>query len=387
MKAKQIASFVNDVLKETIGKKAPTIKDTSDLVAFAGKLETDTAGEIRDPLYNTIIDKVRKTYVYSRTWRRTNRFIRRDPGEWATWYEELSVSTGDGVENASWQKESASAWDVNTTTKVQARYFRALATWEHDEFVSDRLLIGAFTSFEKFNALISAMFVSLENHVEKELAELENLAICTAIAGTIKNANPAQVRHVLTEYNTIKGTSFTSDDAVYEPLYLKYVTRQIQDTYDFITKEYTTIYNAEGELRNSPEDKLTLEMLTSFMHILEVNMQSDVFQRDTVKLPRFSKIPYWQSGGEKMDYADCSKINITNESYKNLLITDGEVLELEQGNIIACIRDENAVISCANRIVTKSIYNPKQERTNYFKKCEAGFGVNLSHNMVVFIND
>ena len=53
-------------------------------------------------------------------------------------------------------------------------------------------------------------------------------------------------------------------------------------------------------------------------------------------------------------------------------------------NIVACIYDRDAMGVTIDKRRTKSIYNPKDEYTNYFMKAEMGFYNDLSENGVVF---
>lgn len=384
-KAKQIPSLINDILKESMGEKAPAIKTTDDLVMFATRYNLSDNADLKDAIWKAIIDKVQQVWVFSRVYKGKHRFIRKSAQEWGAWIEELDAVIGEAVENGSWADKQLNPFDVEDTGKVYAWYFKSLATWEHDLVCWDRKLISAFKSVEKFNALMSALFVSLDNTVEKESINLENLVLATAIGGVLKNNKPAQCRDLLLEYQTLRpDVEITLDNCRFNEGFLIYCAEQITKTVDFMTADYTTIYNVEGLPRNTPAEKMAVEVLTDFDNWLTYNMRSSVYNEKFVKMPNYTTIPYWQTGGTQNLFAETSRINVTNQSYKDAFAHDGAPLEIDQNGIVAVIRDANVVSMCADRIKTLSMYNPRSECTNYFKKIEAGFGINLSHDMVVF---
>lgn len=384
-KAKQIPILINDILKESMGEKAPTVKNTDDLVMFASRYNLSDNADLKDAVWKTIVDKVQQVWVFSRVYKGKHRFIRKSVQEWGAWIEELDTVIGDAVENGSWADRQLNPFDVEDTGKVYAWYFKSLATWEHDLVLWDRKLISAFKGIEKFNALLSAMFVSLDNTVEKEAINLENLVLGTAIGGVLMNNKPAQCRDLLAEYQTLQPSAgITLDNCRFNEGFLIYCAEQITKVVDFMQSDYTTVYNVEGLPRNTPEGKMAVEVLTDFDNWLTYNMRSSVYNEKIVKMPNYTTIPYWQSGGDENKFEETSRINITNQSYKDVFAQDGAPLEINQNGIVAVIRDANVVSMCADRIKTLSVYNPRSECTNYFKKVETGFGINLSHNMVVF---
>lgn len=383
-KPSQIALFINDVFKETLGKKVPTIKNTTDLVSFAGTLNLSEDADLKDAIWASIVDKVRKTYIYARKKEKSNRNIRRDTADWGIWYEEIRVQIGGSVENLSFKKENVSPYTVTDTAEVTARYFKAWATWEHDAVVYDRMLISSLRSLTQFGSLVSAMFVELDNTVEKEMQNNENLTVATAIAGVLKARKPSQCRNLLTEYNTITNESLTVANCLMNAGFLSYVAQELQNTAGYM-EEYTTLYNTEGTNDHTPKNKLVVELLKSVESSIGYYLKKDTFHENIIKLPMYNTVNYWQTGGKSMAFEDTSKINIKNDTYSKIKFeTAVDGLEIEQGGIIAVMRDVETCASVVERLVTKSLYNPRQERTIFYKKVEAGYGVNLSHNMVVF---
>lgn len=384
-KAKQIPNLINDILKESMGKKAPVLKDTSDLVSFAGKYNLADDNDLKDAIWNAIIDKVRVVEIYTRKFKGQHRKIRRNIGEWGAWYEELSYRIGEAVNNASWVNKQLSPFDVEDTGEVIARYFKALATWEHDAVWWDRKLLSAFNGVNKFNALMSALFESLDNIAEKELINVENLTLATGVAGVFKAGKSVQIRNPIKEYNDLTGEHVTVANCRFNPGFLAYTTSEISMTVDFLTKDFTTIYNVEKEPRHSPEDKLVVEVLSEFDKWLTYSMRPVYFNEKVIKMPNFSTVPYWQSGGESNSFSETSKISISNDTFVKAHVVEGAPdLNFTKSGIICVIRDENFAACCAERIKTTSVHNPRSECTNYFKKVEVGMGCNLSHNCVVF---
>lgn len=387
MKTKQIATFINDTLSEVLGEAAPAIKDSTDLIAFAGKVDLSNDKNLKEQLYEAIFEKVRRTYVYASTVKKMKRRIRRDAGEWGIWYEEIRAEIGPAVDNLSYQKENVSPFTVEDTTKVTARYFKAWATWEHDLVIYDRMLVDAFKSINAFGAFVSMLFEELDATVEQEMQNNENLTISTAMAGVLKVNKPTQCRNLLVEYNTTAGTTLTVAQAMRDKDFLTFAIGEIQEAVVHID-ERTTLYNAEGTIDRTPRERLVLEVLNKFEKAFGLYLKKDTFHENFLDLPLYTTVSYWQSGGETMAFDDVSTIWIKNDSFANVhLETVMEGLELKQSGILAVLRDDLTTASVMERLVTLSDYNNRQERTVYYKKAEAGYGVNLGHNMIIFYVD
>lgn len=370
----QIYNFVNDAREQAFGSKAPTVLDTTSLVSLGDFVFSSNDNSNRDIWWNVICDKIGRTFTGIREY--TGKFanIRRDPLEYGTIIEKLGFEIGDAVENPSWTTENSDPFNISGSIKPYSKLFKSINTWERDQFITDVQLKKSFTSAESMNAFISGLFIALNNAMELEMERTSALAVDTFIATLLDDSNTNNnVRiNLLDKYNTLTNESLTVASALRNAEFLKWASMTINLTIKKMSS-YSTIFNVEGKQRFTPKEKLVVEMLSDFASATASYLESGTYHKELVALPKYNEVAYWQGSGESFSFEDISKINIKHG-----------LKEVEQGGIVCLLHDVDAIASCAYDIRTRSIYNPRKEMTNYFKKAEIGYMADPSENGVVF---
>ena len=136
----------------------------------------------------------------------------------------------------------------------------------------------------------------------------------------------------------------------------------------------STLFNDDDLERHTPKDMQVVNVLADFAARLDAYLQSDTFHNELTKLPNYKPVPYWQGSGTSYSFADTSKISVNYDG-----VTDVEV-----NGVIAVVYDRDAMGVTVDNKRTKSIYNPREEYTNYFYKADMGFYNDMSENGVVF---
>lgn len=375
----QIYQLVNDAASEALGEKAIAVKDTGSLVSLGSVVFSSS--ENVDAFYHSLVDRIGRTVIAVRQYTGRKRAVKRDEMEWGLIYQKISFKKREAVENPSWVTATQSdPFDVESQTEIVQKLFAKISTYSYEDSIPDGQLFTAFTDAASMGAFISGIYTNMDNYLELAEEDLANLAVDTYMAGALINKKPAQVRDLLKEYNTANGTTLTKESALKNADFLKFASREIKTTIGNMHK-MSTIFNAEAIPRFTPADKMVVEILGQFASATATYLESDTYHKELVALPNYEEVPYWQAPGTTFAFDDVSKINITNSE---LATTENATGSIEQSGIIAFIHDYDAVASIIYRRRDGSIYNPRAERYNIFRKADKGYAVDLSENGVVF---
>ena len=371
----QIYTMVNDATAQMYGSEALTVKDTSSLVSLGEKiLSSDTDKEV---FFKTLVDRIARTIVAIREFETKERSVKRDAVNWGLFVQKISYKRKTAVENPSYDfTTQANPFDVKPSTEIIQKIFgENIGVWSYEDVIPYDQMFTAFNSASAMGAVIAGTYTNINNEYTMAKAALENLAVDTLIAGVIKKGKATQKRNVLAEFNTANGTNLTVAQALKNADFIKYVNREIYTTVGFM-QEANELYNLENIIRQTPKDKLVVEILGMYASASAVYLEADTYHNELVKLPRYEEVNYWQGMGTEASFEDVSSIKIKN--------TGIDAEEISQSGIIACIHDYDAVASCVDKPEVGSMANPRQRCLNVFYQAARNFGVDLSEKCVVF---
>ena len=159
---------------------------------------------------------------------------------------------------------------------------------------------------------------------------------------------------------------------------MRYAAKEIM-LYKKYIQNASVLYNNDGYVTFTPPDSLQLVMLTEVAKSLEVDLYSNTYNDEFIKITNYSEIPYWQGSGTNNSFVEHSTLNI------KAVDPDGQEFPVNQSGIIGTMFDQNAAMICNTNFRTTSIYNPKAEYWNYFYKFDCMYLNDLAENCIVFI--
>lgn len=380
MKVAQIYVMVNDAAKETLGKSAITVKDTSSLVSLGDVVLSSTANT--EQFYKSLVDRIGRTVIAIRKFKTKTRSVKRDDLAWGILFQKISFKTKNAVENASWNTEGGQVnpFDIKRSTEIVQKLFSAMSTWSYEDNYPSYQLFNSFTNEATMAAFISGIATNIENSLTIAEEALANLAVSTNIAGVLISGKAAQKRNLLNEYNTLNGTNLNVNNCLYDASFLKYSSYQINDTVKNMMNA-SEAFNPEGIARQTMNENLVVEVLGKYSAATASYLESDTYHKELVSLPRYEEVSFWQASGTNFDFADVSKINITNEHLKT---SSNETGTIEQGGILAFVHDIDSCASVITRFRQYNYVNMRDESNNIVVKADKGYAVDLSENAVVF---
>lgn len=376
----QIYGIVNDAASDALGEKAIAVKDTASFVSLGDVvLSSDTN---KEQFYKSLANRIGRTVIAGRAYAKKKRSVKRDEMEWGLIYQKISYKKRDAVANPTWTSDTqADPFDVAIQTEAVQKLFSVMSTYSFEDSIPDVQLFTAFTSASAMGAFISGIYTNMDNYMALAEENLNDMAVNTYMAGALIKGKAAQKRNLLSEYNTANETTLTAEQALKNVDFLKFAGREIKTAIGNMTR-MSTIFNAEGMPRHTPEDKMVVEVLGQFASAMSTYLESDTYHKELVALPNYEEVTYWQGSGEGFAFNDVSKINIKNA---HLAVAESNPTgAIEQSGIIAFVHDYDAVASVIYKHRRNSIYNPRAERLNIFDKAEQGYAVDLSENGVVF---
>ena len=385
MKVKQIATILNTVINpEQIGETAVVNEDLSNIVDVGKALTAaGTFGENFDNFTKALIDQVGKVVFVDRVYTSQGPNLLRDSWEYGSVLQKVRCDLPDADDNKTWSLAdlaNGSTVDPFVITKptVKAKYFNSKTTFEVPITLAEEQVKEAFKSPNDMNRFMSM----IENRV------LMKRALCTeAMSKRTLNNLIAQKIHaksnvvnLLKDYNTAYTKTLTAATCLSDPDFLKYCAKTIMMYKEYIA-EASMLYNNDGYVTFTPEDRLEFTVLSEFSKDLQVYMYADTYNKEFVQLDGYSEVAYWQGSGTNNAFNEISKIDV------KALTADGTEFTVSQTGVVAVMYDRDAAAICNENERVTSIYNPKAEYWNYFYKYDCAYMNDTAENCIVFIID
>ena len=383
MKVKQIATILNTVINpEQIGETAVVNEDLSNIVDVGKALTAaGTFGENFDNFTKALIDQVGKVVFVDRVYTAQGPNLLRDAWEYGSVLQKVRCDLPDADDNKTWSLAdlaNGSTVDPFVITKptVKAKYFNSKTTFEVPITLAEEQVKEAFKSPSDMNRFMSM----IENRV------LMKRALCTeAMSKRTLNNLIAQKIHaksnvvnLLKDYNTAYTKTLTAATCLSDPDFLKYCAKTIMMYKKYIA-EASMLYNNDGYVTFTPEDRLEFTVLSEFSKDLQVYMYADTYNKEFVQLDGYSEVAYWQGSGTNNAFNEISKIDV------KALTADGTEFTVSQTGVVAVMYDRDAAAICNENERVTSIYNPKAEYWNYFYKYDCAYMNDTAENCIVFI--
>ena len=372
MEVKQIYAMMNTINGEMDGRLAAVNEDLSNIVDVGNSVFDNGAVE---PFSRALINQIGKMVFANRKYSGSAPSVLRDGWEWGSILSKVSTELPDVEVNESWELNNGASYDPNIFygSVVNQKFFNKRVTFEIPKSFTERQLKQSFTSPEQFNGFISMLYTSVENAMT---ISLDNLIMRTINGAMAEAINGGIVVDLLTEYNTIKGTSLTPEVAVITEDFLKFATRAIS-LYSERMSKLTVNFNVGGKERFTPADRRHVVLLADFAKSIGPYTLAGAYNKEEIDVPDFETVPYWQSNDQgSYDLDEVSAINVK-------LPSDGTTT-VAQDYIIGCIFDRDTLgVANLNRRVTTN-YNPKAEFFTNWEKVDAGYWTDLNEQMLVF---
>ena len=378
MKIKQVYTIVNGATQEVLGQSAVVQEDLSDVVQIGEQIAN---ANLYDKYVGALVNRIARNIFSIRAYSGRAPKVLMDSWEFGSIVQKVHGVLPDAEENESWELTNNTTYEQDTFYKpnVSVKIWNQKTTFEIPLSIAEEQLKQSFLGAEEMARFISMIYQMVENSLTLKFDALVMRTINNFIGATIyDNAVGTRVVKLLSEYNTIYGTSLTNTKALYDKDFLRYCAYRIKQVATRLSN-YSTLFNIGGTQKHTPRDMLNIVMLDYLDSGVSAFLQSDTFHDELVKLPDADVVSCWQGSGTSFALADTSKV------YVQVLDKNGTKRSVEQGYVVACLFDREALgVTALNKRV-KEHYNAKAEFFNYWYKEDAGYFNDYNENFVVFL--
>lgn len=386
---KQIATFVNDITKESTGDSAVLLEEDLSNVVSVGESIENSLGY--DNFVKKLVDKIGRVVFVDRIYYKDELGLLKDSWEYGSILQKIQCEIPEATENPTWQLNDKQVYEENLLTlpKVSVEFFNNDKTFEIPYSITDEQVRSAFTDPIQLGSFISMIETSVYNSMEIKVEQLEHRAITNMIGETLvkdgmnsdSNASSkSAVRSVNLLYlykKTPQGadTNLTADNCIYDLEFLRFATGYINKYMARLTKA-TRLFNIGNKLRFTPKSDLHVILHSEFVHNSYTYLQSDTFHNEFVKLPYAREIAFWQGVGDDFELDTTTAINIKTASNSTAVNNKG---------ILGVMFDNNCLGINREFRKTTAKRNDHAEFVNYWAKFRARWYNDLNENFVVFL--
>lgn len=314
MTISQAATLLNAMVKQATGQTAQaTIANPQDLVSVA-QVALKTG---KDPLFNAISQVWSDTIFATRVYNAPLSSLEWTIGKYGNAIRKLSPIAREMTDDAQFKwpvaydavnhsdkpfgnGESVDMWKIAKQDVLQTNFY-GTAVYMQEYTVFRKQLMVAFNSGEELMRYNAMMLQERMNDKESFKESVARGLQLNFIAGIIDEASDTRVVHLLTEYNALTGLSL-DQQSVYQPenypSFIRWMYARINNLCDLMAARsnvYQTNITGKTILRHTPKNKLRVAINSNFLEQMQAMALPVTFNTNTLELPKYEAITYWQS--------------------------------------------------------------------------------------------
>ena len=385
MLVKQIYGFVNDAVSQAVGEQATLLtEDLSNVVDVGTALFNANAV---DNYVRELVDRIGRVIFVDRKYRGSAPSVYMDSWEYGSVCEKISGDLYDAEENETWALVDGATYDQQQfyAPKVSVKFFNKKTTFEIPISITKRQVKESFTSATELDRFVSMIYNDIEKSLTVQTDELITRTVNNAVAETVYNefdansiahgsASGVRAINVLYLFNQIGGTSYTLDDVIVMPEFIRFVSALMMKVANRLQK-MSRLFNIGGKGRFTPTEDLKILIHSELSANAKVYLYGDTFHEEFVKLPKADELPYWQGTGTDYDIANTTEVKVTT--------AEGHSCDVK--GVLAVMFDRTMLgVTNYERYVESAPYNAKGSFWNMYYKQDSGYFNDFNENFVVF---
>lgn len=391
MDVKQIATLLNSVTGEVLGKDAIVAEDLTNIVDIGTEIFDANAV---DNYVKSLVNHIGKVIFVNRPYRGNAPSVLMDGWEFGSVLEKVQADIPEAQENDTWNLEDKKQYpqDVFYKPSVSAKFFNKRVTFEVPISFTERQIKESFSNAEQLNGFLSMLYNSVDKSMTIKIDSLVMRTINNMIAQTIYAEYGDEQTALATKsgvkavnllklyndkFNSAEGaTKLTAESAITTPAFIRFAAFTMGLYKDRLSK-ISQLFNVGGKARFTSPDMLHVILLSDFAAAAGAYLQSDTYHNEFTALPNAERVPFWQGSGTDYSFANTSDIhaNIEANSANHEIVVSG---------VLGVMFDRDALgVANLDRRVTTA-YNAKAEFFNNYYKFDAGYFNDLNENFVVF---
>ncbi len=331
---------MNAIHQQVVGGSSLTATDVSSFITVAQK--TLQAGY--DPVINAISQIVGKTIFSIRPYSAKFGGLQMDTQKWGAITRKIALSDKPFEDNEAFNLVDGQAidmYEVNKPAAVQFNFYGFQTFSKSFTIFRDQLDAAFQGGPEQFGSFMTMVVQNALDMIEQSKESMARMALGNFIAGKIDANNG--VIHLLTEYNTETGQSFTSTtikEPANFPAFIKWAYARISTLTSLMTErsmEYQIQVTGNELVRHTPYDRQKVYLYNWLLNNIDARVLADTYNYKFLELSDVESVNYWQ--------AITSPAEI--EILPTYLKTDGTLTSplaaINQDDIMGVIFDDEAI--------------------------------------------
>lgn len=356
---------------------------TADNIADVGKAVLTAPDYIRNEFMNNLYNKIGLTLIDTPVVTNPYSFLKKGTLEHGQIIEDIYVEMATAQPYETGMKEGSPIPDQFSIKKVDhySAFYSVINSRQYQQTRHRTDLKKAFHNAGGVEQFISALMQSLVSGENYDDYRMAIAVIARQIEEAVKEET-ASVVHLLTNYNTLNGTTLTAEKALSDRDFLQYVSNQLQkysERLSFVRKDY----NFAGVNAITPQSSQRLMMLSDVTVDFRTQLLAWAYNGASLELGAIDKIDSWYSistGGEDGEtiYSNPEGIDV-KATFTSATTGTSECL--------AVIYDPDMIKIYNKERIASTAENAKGNYMNFFMSLEDIYAASPYKNFVAFMLD
>lgn len=394
----QVSTVLSSIVKQATGQTVLTATDTGSFTSVAQiALRAD-----RDAVMQAISNIMTRTIFSIRPYSAKLTGLMMDTFRWGNVMRKLSICDSDWEDDpaykwpALWDAgqtppsgdgQAIDPWTIKKANVLQTNFYGASVYFDEMTIFEDQLET-AFTGPEQLASFLSLIMTNLSNRLELSNENLRRGLVANAIAAVIDENQSDRIVHLLTEYNTATGSTFTAttimQPANFAP-FMKWVYSRVAQISDLMTEmslKFQTVITGKPVLRHTPYQDQRVYLYSPTRHDIDARVLADTFHDTYLKYADVESVNYWQS------IATPDSINITPAYTDTAGVLKVPGSAVTQSAIFGIMFDRDAMgMTLLDQRVLSTPLNTKGLYRNLHVHCKQRVVMDNTEKIVVLLLD
>ena len=393
----QCSTVLNSLVQQATGR-ASVINTEADFISVA-----QTALTLgKDVIFNTLSEVLARTIFAIRPYSASMKGLEKSLPQWGAYMRKFNIVASDWKDDDAYKYPvtydatqtdptgnggSVDPWIINKREFIQTNFLGQSVFSDHYTIFEDQLET-AFRNSEEFGQFLSMLTTDMSNKIELAKENLSRGLVSNFIGGLIAENNSSRVVHLLTEYNTVTGGSYTATSimlpANFAP-FMKWVYGRIAgiaSLFKEMSTRYQTTLNSKPVPRHTPYNKQKMYMLGQDRYQMDARVLADTFHDNYLKYADVETVNFWQG----IETPDKIIVTPTYTNTSGVVTTAGSAIT--QTGVFAVLFDEDAMgwSMIHNKVIPTPI-NPRGEYRNMWYHMRLRCFSDNTEKGVVFLLD
>ena len=393
----QCSTVLNSLVQQATGR-ASVINTEADFISVA-----QTALTLgKDVIFNTLSNVLARTIFSIRPYSASMKGLEKSLPQWGAYMRKFNIVASDWKDDDAYKYPvtydatetvptgnggSVDPWIINKREFIQTNFLGQSVFSDHYTIFEDQLET-AFRNSEEFGQFLSMLTTAMSNKIELAKENLSRGLVSIFLGGLIAENNSSRVVHLLTEYNTVTGGSYTATSimlpANFAP-FMKWVYGRIAgiaSLFKEMSTRYQTTLNSKPVPRHTPYNKQKMYMLGQDRYQMDARVLADTFHDNYLKYVDVETVNFWQG----IETPDKIIVTPTYTNTSGVVTTAGSAIT--QTGVFAVLFDEDAMgwSMIHNKVIPTPI-NPRGEYRNMWYHMRLRCFSDNTEKGVVFLLD